>query len=157
MKPTSLRLLIVLAVIGAASGWAVATIVAGWTGRSLPLPVLAGSALWLLAIALFSWGWSVRPRILARSERMPQAEPMPPLLAARVAVLTMAVSRMGSFVGGLYFGVVVATLAEGLTTPAAEQAFWSALLASSGAVAAGAAALWIERACVLPGSPEDDE
>ena len=157
MKPTSIRLLVVLVVIGAALGWALATVVAGWTGRSLPLPILAGSALWLLAIALFAWGWFVRPRVRARNERMPQAEPMPALMAARVAVLTMAASRMGALVTGFYLGAVTATVAEGISTPASQQTGWSGVLAATGAAATGAAALWIERACLLPTQQDDDE
>ena len=157
MKPTSIRLLVVLVVIGAALGWALATVVAGWTGRSLPLPILAGSALWLLAIALFAWGWFVRPRVRARNERMPQAEPMPALMAARVAVLTMAASRMGALVTGFYLGAVTATVAEGISTPASQQTVWSGVLAATGAAATGAAALWIERACLLPAQQDDDE
>jgi len=157
MKPTSIRLLIVLVVIGAALGWALAIIVSGWTGRSLPLPALAGSALWLMGIALFAWGWFVRPRVSARNEKMPQAEPMPALMAARIAVLTMAASRMGAVVAGIYLGTVIATVAEGMSTPAAQQAIWSGMLAATGAAATCAAALWIERACLLPDSPDDDE
>lgn len=157
MKPTGIRLIVVLVVIGTTVGWALATIVGGWTGRSLPLPTLAGSALWLLAIALGAWGWFVRPRVRARSERFPQAEPLPVLAAARVAVLTMAAARMGAAVAGFYFGVMIATIAEGLSTPAAAQAFWSALLATTGAAATCAVALWIERACVLPTGRDDDE
>lgn len=157
MKPTSIRLVVILLVIGAALGWALATVVAGWTGRSLPLPILAGSALWLLAIALFAWGWFVRPRVRARNEKYPQAEPLPALMAARVVVVTMAASRMGAVVAGLYFGVVAATLGDGLSTPAAQQAFFSGLLAATGAGATCIAAVWIERACLLPDAPEDDE
>lgn len=159
MKPTSIRLLIILAVIGATGGWALAVVVAGWTGRSLPLPVLAGAALWLLAIGLATWGTFVRPRIRARQHPSAQATaiPMPALQAARVAVLTMAAARMGAIVAGIYAGIAVATLAEGLTTPAAEQAMWSALLATSGAAVTSGVSLWIERACVLSVGEDDDE
>jgi hypothetical protein len=157
VKPTSIRLVVVLAVIGAALGWALATVVAGWTGRSLPLPILAGSALWLLAIALFTWGWFVRPRVRARNEQMPQAEPMPALMAARIVVLTMAASRMGAVVAGFYLGAVIATVAEGMTTPASQQTVWSGVLAATGAAVTCAAALWIERACLLPAQQDDDE
>lgn len=157
MKPTSIRLLVVLVVGGAALGWALATIASGWTGRSLPLPILAGSALWLLAIALFTWGWFVRPRVHARNEKVPHADPMPALMAARIAVLTMAASRMGALVAGIYLGAVIATVAEGMTTPAAQQTVWSGVLAATGAAATCAAALWIERACVLPARQDDDE
>lgn len=157
MKPTSVRLLLVLLVLGAAFGWGLATVVAGWTGRSLPLPVLAGSALWLLAIALVAWGSFIRPRVRARGEEVPTADPLPSLMAARVAVLTMAAARMGVVVAGFYLGVVIATVADGLSTPAAEQALWSGLLAASGAAATCAAGLWIERACLLPTGHDEDK
>lgn len=157
MKPTSARLIAILLAVGLAGGWALGTVVAGWTGRSLPLPVLAGAALWLLAIALFAWGSFVRPRVSARNNPSPIADPMPALQAARIAVLSMAASRMGAVVAGIYLGVVFATVSEGLSTPAASQAFWSGLLATSGALATCATALWIERACVLPTGDDDED
>jgi len=82
---------------------------------------------------------------------------MPALMAARVAVLTMAASRMGALVAGFYLGAVTATVAEGISTPASQQTVWSGVLAATGAAAAGAAALWIERACLLPAQQDDDE
>lgn len=165
MTATSTRLIAVLSVVGVAAGWALATIAAGWTGRSVPLPVLAGSALWLLAIALGVWGWQVRPRIRARHRPDVAAETaiprhtasaMPPLQAARVAVLSMAAARMGALVAGVYSGIIVATIAGGLSTPAAVQSFWSGVLAATGAAATSGVGLWIERACVLPVDENDD-
>lgn len=157
MKPTGPRLLAVLLAVGLAGGWALATIVTGWSGRSLPLPTLAGAALWLLAIALFAWGSFVRPRVAARNRPSVVAEPMPALQAARIAVLSMAAVRMGAVVAGAYLGIVLSTLVGGLSTPAAAQAFWSGLLAATGAAATSGVALWIERACVLPAGEDDDQ
>ena len=51
MKPTSARLLLAVTICGAVGGWSLVVIVEGLTGRALAVPVLAGSALWLLAIA----------------------------------------------------------------------------------------------------------
>lgn len=157
MKPTNIRLLAVLVIVGIAGGWALAVVVAGWTGRSLPLPVLAGAALWLLTIGLLAWGALVRPRIQARQQPRPGVTAMPSLQAARVAALTMAAARMGAIVAGAYLGIAIATLAEGLSTPAAEQAFWSALLAATGAAGTSAVSIWIERACVLSVGEENGE
>jgi len=72
-------------------------------------------------------------------------------------VLTLAASRMGAVVAGIYLGAVIATVAEGMSTPASQQAVWSGVLAATGAAATCAAALWIERACLLPDSPDSDE
>ncbi|MCH1402867.1 MAG: hypothetical protein L7U50_01025, partial [Candidatus Nanopelagicales bacterium] len=66
MKPTSARLLLAVTICGAVGGWSLVVIVEGLTGRALAVPVLAGSALWLLAIAFVIWGAVLRPRLEAR-------------------------------------------------------------------------------------------
>ena len=157
MKPTTFRLIATLFVIGFAAGWALTAIVGGWTGRALPIPVLAGAVLWLLAIALFVWSVVIKPRLATSARSAAQSNPLPPLIAARVAVVAMAAARMGSLVSGLYAGIAVVTLAGGLQTPAAEQLLWSALLACTGAAATCWAGIRLERWFLVPAGRDDEE
>lgn len=145
MKPTRLPLLIAIAVIGVALGWGFAVIVGGQTGRSVPVPVLAGAALWLLAIALGAWTWFLRPRL----RRDPGTTPVAPIATARTAAFAMAASRTAAVVGGLYAGIAVASLGS-MGSPAGAQAVLAGILAASGAVLLAGIALWLEGMCRLP-------
>ncbi len=159
MKPSSPALVGTLVVVGAALGWALSVVVDGWTGRSLPVPVLAGSALWLLGIALIVWGWVIHPRLRANVDPRgnPGIAPLPVLVAARVAAIAMAATRMGALIAGLYAGVAIATVASGISTPASQQTLWSTLVAFSGAAVVAGAGLRLERWCLLPhGNDHDD-
>ncbi len=159
MKPSRPPLIVTLVVVGAAVGWGAAVIVDGWTGRSLQVPVLAGSALWLLGIALIVWGWVIRPRLQAHVDplRFPGIDPMPVLVAARVAAIAMAATRVGALVAGLYIGIAIAAIASGLSTPATQQTLWSALLAGSGSVVVAGAGFRLERWCLLPADTDDTD
>lgn len=150
MRPTRAGLLLSAAALAAAIGWGLVQVVDAWLGRLLPVPWLAAASVWLLAGATLSWALSSRPRL----QRRPGAKPMPPIVAARTAALAMAGSRAGSLVAGLYAGIAVATV-PALATPSGSATFWSATLASVGAVALVAAALWLEHLCRLPTGPED--
>ena len=119
----------------------------------------AGSALWLLAIAFVIWGAVLRPRLEARIDPMtrPRIDPLPGLVAARVAVMAMAACRVCAAVAGVYSGIAIATVAGGLATPAASQAFWASVLAASGSGVASAASLRLERSCLLPSGADNDD
>ena len=151
MKPTGIPMLIAITVIGVAVGWGLVEIVSGQTGRSVPVPLLAGTAIWLLAIALGAWTWFLRPRL----RKEPGSTPVPPIAAARTAALAMAASRTGAVVAGIYAGIAVATVTA-LSTPAGASAFASAILASTGSIVLAAAALWLESMCRLPDDDESD-
>ena len=159
MRPTHPPLIVTLVLVGAAVGWGLFVVVDGWTGRSLPVPVLAGSALWLLGIALIVWGSVIRPRLRANIDRRksPGVDPLPILVAARVAAVAMAASRVGALIAGLYAGITIATVASGLTTPATQQTLLAAVLAASGAAVVAGAGLRLERWCLLPGDDDDDD
>ncbi len=151
MRPTRIRLLVMLAVLAAAVGWGVVQVVEAWFGRLVPVPWLAAAALWLLAGAVAYWAISSRPRL----RREPGAKPMPPIVAARTAALGLAASRIGAVVMGFYAGIAVA-MASHLGTPSGGQSFWAATAAAVGALGLVAAALWLERLCRLPVGPPDD-
>ena len=59
----------------------------------------------------------------------------------------MAACRVCAAVAGVYSGIAIATVAGGLATPAASQAFWASVLAASGSGVASAASLRLERSC----------
>lgn len=152
VKPTRIPVLVGIAVIGVAAGWGLVEIVSGQTGRSVPVPLLAGTAIWLLAIALGAWTYFLRPRL----RRQPGTTPVPPLAAARTAAFAMAASRTGAVVVGIYTGIAVATVTA-LATPAGASAFSSAVLAATGAVVLAGAALWLEGLCRIPEDDREDD
>ena len=151
MRPTRIRFLVAVLVVCAAVGWGVVQLVDAWIGRIVPVPWLAAAAVWLLAGALLYWTVASRPRLQGR----PGAKPMPPVVAARTAALAMAASRAGAVVAGFYAGVVVGVVPQ-VGVPTGTATFWSALLASLGALGLVAAALWLEHVCRLPVEPKDD-
>ncbi len=150
MEPTRIRLLIGIAVITAAVGWGLVQIVGAWSGRLVAVPWLAAGSLWLVAGAVAFWAWSSRPRLQGR----PGTKPMDPIVAARSAALAMAASRIGALVAGLYGGIAIAMIGS-LTTESGLRTFWAATVATVGAVALTAAALWLEHVCRLPAGPDD--
>jgi len=145
VKPTSIKLLAALGVLGAAIGWGLALVLEGVGGFLLPVPWSAPFALAVLVIALLFWTIGTRRRLAGR----PGTEPLPPLLAARTAALAMAASRTGAIVAGFYAGV--AALMFGLTENplARERGFVSVGCAVLG-VALSVVGHWLERSCRLP-------
>jgi len=150
MTPTRIRTLVGLAVVAAALGWGLVHVVDSWTGRLLPVPWLAAAAMWLLAGATLYWAVASRPRLEVRLG----AKPMPPVVAARTAALSLAASRGGALVAGFYAGVAVA-MVPSIAIPTGGATFWSATFASLGALVLVLAALWLERICRLPIGPDD--
>lgn len=145
MKPTSPALLVTLGILGVAMGLGLTWIVGGQTGRALVIPGLSAAALWLLAIAVATWAALLGPRL----RKAPGTTPVPPLAAARAAVLGMAASRMGALVAGIYLGIVGGTWSA-LDTPAGLSTVIAAGASAAGALGAVAAGLWLERICRLP-------
>ncbi|MDD2857104.1 MAG: DUF3180 domain-containing protein [Candidatus Nanopelagicales bacterium] len=152
MTPTRIRLLLVLAVLAGAIGWAVAVLVSGQAGRVVPVTWLAPLTLWFLAVALLVWALLARPKL----QRRPGSRRMAPLVAARTAALAMAASRTGALVAGFYLGLAVGTLPS-QQTPAGSESLWAAALSTAGAVALVAAALWLEHLCRLPSDGDGDD
>lgn len=150
MTPTRLRTLAILAVLAGAVAWGAGQLVAGQTGRAIPVPWLAAVTMWLLAIALGVWALLARPRL----HRSPGARRMPPLVAARTAALAMAASRTGALVFGFYAGTVLGALPLRISE-AGQQTITRAAVASIGSLVLVAVALWLEHLCRLP--QDDDE
>ncbi len=152
MTPTKPTLLIVLAVLGGAVGWATSQLVENLAGRKLPVPWTASITLALLAFCLFVWALGIRPRL----KRKPGTEPLNPFVAARTAALAMAASRTGAIVAGFYAGVAIALLSDYGSSLARER-----LLPTGAAILAAIlvilAALWLEYICRLPDDSDDDD
>lgn len=152
MTPTRIRLLVVLAVLAGAIGWAVAVLVSGLAGRAVPVTWLAPLALWFLAVALLVWTLLARPKL----QRRKGSRRMAPLVAARTAALAMAASRTGALVAGFYLGLAIGTL-PAQHTPAGSESLWAALASAAGAIVLVVAALWLEHLCRLPSDGDGDD
>lgn len=142
---TSPRLLIGLAVVAGAIGWAIGSLVMGQAGRIIPVPWLAPMTMGMLAIALLFWTLLSRPRLL----RHPGAEPMQPIVAARTAALAMAASRTGAIIGGFYLGVLFSVIPRA-DTQTGLSTLWAAGFTSAASIIVTVVAVWLERMCQLP-------
>lgn len=143
MRPTRLRALLVLAVVGAGLGW---LLVRAAYNDLPPLPVYAPVTLLLLAVAELGMAKVVRDRVLGRARR--GARPLHPLQIARAAALAKASSPAGALLLGAYAGMLLVLLPK-----EAEQAAADALVSGASALAAlglVVAALLLERACRTP-------
>lgn len=150
VRPTRLRLLLLITVTCGVLGWVVATMADSILTRYLPVPVSAALAMWLLAVMLGMWILLVRPRLLRR----PGTLPLPPEVAARTAALALAVSRVGAGVAGFYAGVGLVFVLD-LPIPAAQSGAWLSLATLLGGVTIAALALWLEALCRI--RDDDDE
>jgi hypothetical protein len=151
MTPTRPRLLLVLAALAAAIGFATVLLWDSLTGRTLPVPLTAALTLVLLAVALFVWALAMRPRLLG----LPNTRPVSPFVATRTAALAMAASRTGAIVAGFYLGTAV-VFAMNFGTPIAAERFWYALACVSAAVLVTLAAVWLEYLCRLTENHDDE-
>ncbi len=152
MKPTSIRLLAALAIMGAAFGWGLSLVLDGVGGALIPVPWTAPAALLLLVIGMSFWTVGTRRRLARR----PGTKPMPSLLAARTAALALAASRTGALVAGFYAGVAIQLLSLS-ENPLARQRGVAAVICVALAVALAGIALWLERTCRLPESDDDSK
>ncbi|WP_190132075.1 DUF3180 domain-containing protein [Streptomyces mashuensis] len=118
------------------------------------VPVAAPIVLAVIAVVLFATALSLRARLRAQRERRPGAKGVDPLLAARAVVFGQASALVAALVAGMYGGVAVFLLADGIDVPAHRDqaiAAGASVLAAAGVIAA---ALFLERVCKLP---EDDD
>lgn len=142
MKPTRGRLLLAVAAGSGILGWSITRLADSVVGRYLPITWTAAGAVWLLALFLLIWTWTVRPKLLRRKG----TAPLTPHVAARTTALALASSRTGAAVAGVYAGVVIALLGE-LAAPTARESAIAAGVASLGGLALVAVGLWLESMC----------
>lgn len=149
MRPTTARLLLLMAFVAGVLGW----MLADWVddqGRLIEVPWLSVVVVWVVAIFVLVWTLVSRKRI--RPER---GKPrMAPLVAARTAALALAGSRTGALVFGGYAGIALNLLQETAIAAGRERMF-AAILAGLGGLALAVTSLWLEHICRLPEDPAD--
>ncbi|MGQ0468138.1 MAG: DUF3180 domain-containing protein [Sporichthyaceae bacterium] len=152
MKPTRWQVLVAVAVLTGALGWAGGLIVDG-RGSSMPtVPPSAPLVLALFCAIVLGLAITTRSRLRAWRERRADAAALNPLTVARYGVLARASSPVGAGVAGLYGGYAV-FLTGNLDEPGfGEIAAYGGATAVAGLGLVGAA-LFLERVCRVPGDP----
>jgi hypothetical protein len=151
MTPTRIRLLLALAVLATAFGWALTRAIDAFATASLPVPWSAPIVMAVLALTLVLWTRGTRDRLA----RKPGTKPMEPLVAARSAALAMAASRTGAVVAGLYTGIALG-LAPSWGIAYAQQRVLVCVATVVASVLVVLAGLWLERVCRIPPDSSDD-
>ncbi len=108
MRPTTWRLLLAIALVSGVVSWAVLFV---WTGRYGALPDVP----WPSAVVLGVFGGAVLVAALALRPRLRRKEghpPVPPLVSARFAVLSLACSRAGALFVGIYGGFLAIAVSD---------------------------------------------
>ncbi|SDH22692.1 Protein of unknown function [Lentzea fradiae] len=111
-----------------------------------PLPLLAGSTLFVIAVVEVVLAFSLRARI----ERRKGARPVQPLTAARAVALAKASSVLGALMFGAWTGLLVFVVPVRDSFPAASHDLGTAVVGMISALALTAAALWLEHCCKTP-------
>ena len=151
MTPTPLRLLAVLTIVSGLVAWAATWTLDRRSGTPPGVPWTAPAALLLLAVGLLATALALRSRLAGR----PGTRPVYPFLAARMAGLAMAGSRVGAIVTGLYAGYGAYLLPDLEREFRREHAVVAGSAVLAGLLLIGAA-LFLERVCRIKGPPEDD-
>lgn len=153
MRQLRIRVLVGIFVVAGILSWAAARL---WDSfGTLPgVPVAAPIVLAVIATVLAATALSLRARLKAQRNREPDAKGVDPMVAARAVVFGQASALVASLVAGMYAGVGVFLLIDGLDAgPRRDQAIYSGASVVAG-VAVVAAALFLERVCKLP---EDED
>jgi Protein of unknown function (DUF3180) len=151
MRPTSLRLLFVTALVGFGVGFLGARFWDLQTGAPPAVPWAAPLTLFVLAAAFAIAAFSLKPRI----QRRPGHRPLDPFTAARTAVLALAGSRTGAAVAGVYLGYAGLLLTD-LANDYRRRMVLIAVAAVVAGVALAASALWLERVCRIKDGDDDE-
>ncbi|GIH08361.1 hypothetical protein Rhe02_64280 [Rhizocola hellebori] len=150
LKPTNPATLVVAGLAAAA----VALLsVSHWYYELPSLPLLPALTLLALAIAEFVLAQQTRARI----ERKPGRPPVEPLAVARYVVLAKASSLAGAIFAGFTIAVTIWLAIEAQRIDHASQGLPAAAVSAGSSLALVAAALWLERACRVPGDPDKSQ
>ncbi|MFJ8194876.1 DUF3180 domain-containing protein [Streptomyces sp. NPDC096094] len=152
MKELRIRVLAGVFVVAGILSWAGARL---WNSiGTLPsVPLAAPVVLALIAVILLATALSIRARLKAQRDRVPDAKGVDPMMAARAVVFGQASALVAALVAGMYGGTG-AFLLEHLDIPARrDQAVYAGFSVVAG-IGVIAAAIFLERVCKLP---EDDE
>ncbi len=118
-----------------------------------PLPVLAGSTLFVIAVVEVVLAFSLRAKI----QRRPGARAVQPLTAARAVALAKASSVLGALMFGAWAGVLIFVVPVRDSFAAASNDLVAAVVGIISALALTAAALWLEHCCKTPGESSGNE
>jgi hypothetical protein len=118
-----------------------------------PMPALAGSTLFVIAVVEVVFAFSLRSRI----QRRPGARPVQPLTAARAVALAKASSVLGALMFGAWTGLLIYVIPVRDSFPAASNDLVAAVVGMISAVALTAAALWLEHCCKTPTESSGNE
>ncbi|MDJ0343974.1 DUF3180 domain-containing protein [Streptomyces sp. H10-C2] len=154
MKALRIRTLLGLFVVAGVLSWAGAKL---WDSLgTLPsIPVAASIVLALIAAVLAATALSLRNRLRAQRDRLPDAKGVDPLLAARAVVFGQASALVAALVAGMYGGAGVFLLMYQFDIPPRrDQAIYAGLAVLAG-LAVVAAAIFLERVCKLPEDPDE--
>jgi len=148
MKPTRLRVLIVLAAVLAGATW----LLLGLVYRRLPpLPWTSVPTLLILGIAEAYCGLSLRARLSGRAT----AKPVEPVGVARMAAFAKASSYAAALIAGIAAGFSLYVLGS-LDKAVPRQDALAAVGTLVAALLFGAAALFLEHCCRIRPNPDDD-
>lgn len=149
MKPTSVRMLLLVVVVTGLIGW----VFADWVDSRARLPAvpwLAVVVIWVVAGFVGMWALAARRRLSPKEG----GERMAPVVAARTAALALAGSRTGAVILGLYGGIAL-RLVEETAVAAGRERLLAAALAALGGLVLAVLSLWLERICRLPDDPDE--
>ncbi|HEX7305608.1 DUF3180 domain-containing protein [Lentzea sp.] len=118
-----------------------------------PLPVLAGSTLFVIAVVEAVFAFSLRARI----QRRAGARPVQPLTAARAVALAKASSVLGALMFGAWAGLLIFVIPVRDSFPAASNDLVAAVVGVVSALLLTAAALWLEHCCKTPNDGAGNE
>ncbi len=149
LRPSNPATLFVAGLAAAAVGWLLLS--AFYYSTRTPLPWLP--SLSLAGLAVFEVILAVNTR--ARIERRPGQPKVEPLAVARYAVLAKASALAGAIFAGFSAGLLAFLLLEPTEAASADVPAAATSLVTS--LALVGAALWLERSCLVPDRPEDDE
>jgi hypothetical protein len=148
VKPTSRRLLLVVALVLAAITWAVLQPVYS------SLPPLSWTGVPALLIAALAEAWAGRD-LKARITGRDGYKPAPPMFVARIVVLAKATAYASAVIAGVSIGFVIYLLRLlQASTPRTDMLTAGVTFGSS--LVLLAAALYLENACRVPKDDSDD-
>ena len=147
--PTRIRDLVAYAIAVTVITWLA---LRQWYGDLPSLGWFVPLSLLLLAIAETLAANQLRDRI----RRRPGALPVQPLVAARMFALAKASAVVGSFVVGIWAGLLVYTVPRYDQLAAARGDTRTGIVGVVAASALVAGALWLEYSCRAPAPPDSD-
>jgi uncharacterized protein (DUF983 family) len=145
MRPTSISVLIVAALVAAAIGWLLLSF------SYSVLPQLPWSPVIVLAVLAVAEGLLAQ-NTSARIQRKPGTPPVDPLAVARYVALAKASALVGALSAGFSAGLVAWLVLD--STKAARNDRPTAIGGLIAAALLVGAALWLERACRVPPDPD---